>query len=121
MRTEIRWGSTYIVDRIEDMFMTGCADVYPREIEDILYELEKVSEAAVIDTRDDLRGQSSPQSLHEPMILLPLNRYGQRIPNDSKVTRFHNVSNSSIQFQRLRPARSIGLHFVKRLECPADD
>ena len=49
-------GHLYIVDRIEDMFMTGCADIYPREIEDILYELEKVSEAAVIDTRDDLRG-----------------------------------------------------------------
>lgn len=49
-------GHLFIVDRIQDMFMSGCADVYPREIEDVLYDLEKVSEAAIIDTRDDLRG-----------------------------------------------------------------
>ncbi|WP_266083229.1 class I adenylate-forming enzyme family protein [Haladaptatus caseinilyticus] len=46
----------FIVDRLEDMFTTGCADVYPREIEDTLYEIDQITGAAVIDTRDDLRG-----------------------------------------------------------------
>ncbi|MFC6962435.1 class I adenylate-forming enzyme family protein [Halocatena marina] len=49
-------GNLYIVDRREDMFTTGCANVYPRVIEDVLYELDHVSEAAIIDARDDLRG-----------------------------------------------------------------
>lgn len=46
----------FIVDRCEDMFTTGCANVYPREIEDTLYELDGVMGAAVIDARDDRRG-----------------------------------------------------------------
>lgn len=49
-------GYLFVVDRCEDMFTTGCANVYPREIEDVLYELDHVSEAAIIDTRDDRRG-----------------------------------------------------------------
>lgn len=49
-------GYLFIVDRREDMFTTGCATVYPREIEDILYDLDGIAEVAVIDTRDDLRG-----------------------------------------------------------------
>ena len=49
-------GHLFVVDRREDMFMTGCANVYPREIEDVLYEIDHVSGAAVIDARDDLRG-----------------------------------------------------------------
>lgn len=49
-------GYLFITDRREDMFTTGCANVYPREIEGILYDLEYISEAAVIDVRDELRG-----------------------------------------------------------------
>ncbi|MFC6838202.1 class I adenylate-forming enzyme family protein [Halomarina ordinaria] len=49
-------GHLFVVDRLEDMFTTGCADVSPREIEEALYELDAVGGAAVIDTRDDLKG-----------------------------------------------------------------
>lgn len=49
-------GNLFVVDRREDMFTTGCANVYPREIEEVLYEIEHLSEAAIIDTRDDRRG-----------------------------------------------------------------
>lgn len=49
-------GNLFVVDRREDMFTTGCANVSPRAIEDVLYGLDSVSEAAVIDTRDGLRG-----------------------------------------------------------------
>jgi acyl-CoA synthetase (AMP-forming)/AMP-acid ligase II len=49
-------GRLFVLDRREDMFTTGCADVFPREIEQVLYELDGVGGAAVIDGRDDLRG-----------------------------------------------------------------
>lgn len=49
-------GHLFVVDRREDMFTTGCANVFPREIEDVLYGIDGVAEAAVIDTSDDLRG-----------------------------------------------------------------
>ncbi|WP_368411808.1 AMP-binding enzyme [Haladaptatus halobius] len=47
--------SALFLHRLEDMFTTGCADVYPREIEETLYEIDQITGAAVIDTRDDLR------------------------------------------------------------------
>ncbi|WP_129116304.1 class I adenylate-forming enzyme family protein [Halegenticoccus tardaugens] len=49
-------GYLFVVDRLEDMFTTGCANVSPRKIEEALYELDAIGEAAVIDTRDDLKG-----------------------------------------------------------------
>lgn len=49
-------GHLYIVDRREDMFTTGCANVFPREIEAVLYEIDAVAEAAIIDVTDDLQG-----------------------------------------------------------------
>lgn len=49
-------GNLFVVDRREDMFTTGCANIYPRKIESVLYKLDHVSEAAIIDTKDDLRG-----------------------------------------------------------------
>jgi long-chain acyl-CoA synthetase len=49
-------GHLFVVDRRADMFTTGCANVFPREIEDVLYDLEGVAGAAVVDARDDRRG-----------------------------------------------------------------
>lgn len=49
-------GYLFVVDRLEDMFITGCANVSPRRIEEVLYDLDAIGEAAVIDTRDDLKG-----------------------------------------------------------------
>lgn len=41
-------GYLYIVDRIKDMIITGGENVYPREIEELLYTREEVQECAVI-------------------------------------------------------------------------
>lgn len=49
-------GFLFVVDRIEDMFTTGCGDISPREIEDIIYEIDSVQKVAIIDTTDDVRG-----------------------------------------------------------------
>ena len=41
-------GTLTVVDRIKDMFISGGENVYPSEIEDVLAELEEISQVAVI-------------------------------------------------------------------------
>jgi acyl-CoA synthetase (AMP-forming)/AMP-acid ligase II len=47
-------GFIYIVGRKKDMIITGGENVYPREIEEVLYRHPAVAEAAVIGVPDDL-------------------------------------------------------------------
>lgn len=51
-------GYLFIVDRLKDMIITSGENVYPREIEELIYGYEGVLEAAVIGVDDRLRGQS---------------------------------------------------------------
>jgi long-chain acyl-CoA synthetase len=51
-------GYIWIVDRKKDMIIVGGQNVYPREIEELLYSHPKVAEAAVIGISDDLRGEA---------------------------------------------------------------
>ena len=51
-------GYLFIVDRLKDMIITSGENVYPREIEELIYSYEGVLEAAVIGVDDKLRGQS---------------------------------------------------------------
>lgn len=51
-------GYIYIVDRKHDMIISGGFNVYPREVEDILFSYEKVLEAAVIGVPDDKWGEA---------------------------------------------------------------
>jgi len=50
-------GFYYIVDRSKDMIIRGGYNVYPREIEEVLYEHPDVAEAAVIGLPDALLGE----------------------------------------------------------------
>jgi long-chain acyl-CoA synthetase len=50
-------GYFYIVDRIKDMIDRGGYKVYPREVEEVLYEHPDVVEAAVVGFPDPLRGE----------------------------------------------------------------
>ena len=47
-------GYVYLVDRKKDMIVTGGENVYPREVEEVLYRHPAVAEAAVIGVPDDL-------------------------------------------------------------------
>jgi len=38
------------------MFTTGCGDIYPREIEAVIHEIDPVENVAIVDTRDEVRG-----------------------------------------------------------------
>jgi long-chain acyl-CoA synthetase len=51
-------GYFYILDRKKDVIIAGGFNIYPREVEDILYEHEAVKEAAVIGVKDDYRGET---------------------------------------------------------------
>ncbi|MHA6797424.1 long-chain-fatty-acid--CoA ligase (plasmid) [Pseudonocardia bannensis] len=51
-------GYLYIVDRKHDMIITGGANVYPREVEDVLYSHPAVAEAAVIGVPDQTWGET---------------------------------------------------------------
>lgn len=51
-------GYVYIVDRKHDMIISGGKNIYPREIEEVLYGHSSVLEAAVIGVPDDYWGES---------------------------------------------------------------
>jgi long-chain acyl-CoA synthetase len=50
-------GYFFIVDRSKDMIIRGGYNVYPREIEEVLYEHPAIREAAVIGVPDDMLGE----------------------------------------------------------------
>jgi long-chain acyl-CoA synthetase len=51
-------GYFYIVDRKKDMIVAGGYNVYPREIEEVLFEHEEVAEAVAIGIPDEYRGET---------------------------------------------------------------
>lgn len=51
-------GYFYIVDRKKDMIIAGGFNIYPREIEEVLYQHPKILEAAVIGAHDAYRGET---------------------------------------------------------------
>lgn len=50
-------GCIYIVDRYKDMYISGGENVYPAEVEQVIYQLEGVVEAAVIGVPDERWGE----------------------------------------------------------------
>lgn len=51
-------GYIFIVDRLKDLIITSGENIYPREIEEVLYAHPGIAEAAVIGLPDPLRGTS---------------------------------------------------------------
>jgi long-chain acyl-CoA synthetase len=51
-------GYFYIVDRKKDMIIAGGFNIYPREVEEVLFECPKIQEAAVIGVPDPYRGET---------------------------------------------------------------
>ncbi|MFQ5823804.1 MAG: long-chain fatty acid--CoA ligase [bacterium] len=51
-------GYFYIVDRKKDMIIAGGFNIFPREVEEVLFEHPKVMEAAVVGVPDEYRGET---------------------------------------------------------------
>ncbi|WP_457631637.1 long-chain-fatty-acid--CoA ligase [Oceanithermus sp.] len=51
-------GYFYIVDRKKDMIIAGGYNIYPREVEEVLYQHPAVKEAAVVGVPDAYRGET---------------------------------------------------------------
>jgi len=51
-------GMTFIVDRKKDLIIAGGYNIYPREVEEVLYEHPKVMEVAVAGVSDPYRGET---------------------------------------------------------------
>ncbi len=51
-------GFTFIVDRIKDLIICSGYNVYPRRIEEAIYEFPAVEEVTVIGVKDDYRGEA---------------------------------------------------------------
>jgi fatty-acyl-CoA synthase len=50
-------GYLYISDRLKDMIISGGENIYPAEIENLLYDIEGITGAAVIGVADDRWGE----------------------------------------------------------------
>lgn len=50
-------GHLYVVDRVKDMYISGGENVYPAEVEGVLFEHPAVAEAAVVGVPDDTWGE----------------------------------------------------------------
>lgn len=70
-------GYVFLVDRIKDVILCGGYNVYPRIIEEALYQHPDVAEAVVIGIPDPYRGQS-------PKAFVKLRAGGQATPEDLK-------------------------------------
>jgi long-chain acyl-CoA synthetase len=56
-------GYIFIVDRKNDMIIASGFNIYPREIEEVLYQSPPISEAAIIDIPDEYRGETVKVSI----------------------------------------------------------
>ena len=70
-------GCYWIVDRKKDMILRGGFNVYPREVEEVLYEHEDVVEAAVIGVPHESHGE-------EVKAVVALTEDGKASPEDLK-------------------------------------
>jgi len=51
-------GYLYIVDRKKDMILAGGYNIYPREIDEVLFEHPKILEACAVGVSDEYRGET---------------------------------------------------------------
>jgi long-chain acyl-CoA synthetase len=51
-------GYLYIVDRKKDMIIAGGFNIYPREVDEVLYQHDKIAEAVTVGVPDEYRGET---------------------------------------------------------------
>jgi acyl-CoA synthetase (AMP-forming)/AMP-acid ligase II len=72
-------GYVYILDRTKDMIISGGANVYPREVEEVLIQHPAVSEACVVGVPHEIWGEAV-----KALVVL---RHGETVTGE-ELTRF---------------------------------
>ena len=101
-------GYFFIVDRKKDLIIRGGYNVYPREVEEALYEHEDVAEVAVVGVpHDDLGEEVGAAVALKGGQTVERGRAARRSPRSgSPPTSTPATSGSSTSCPRARPARS---------------
>ena len=83
-------GFVYITDRKKDMIVTGGNNVYPRQIEEVIYENKEIEEACIIGIPDKLWGETvhlvavrKPDSIVTEDAIIDWSR--ERLPTDRRI------------------------------------
>ena len=98
-------GYLFLVDRIKDVILCSGYNVYPRMIEDAIYEHPAVDEAAVIGIPDEYRGQS-PKAF---VALKPGTSLNERDLMEFLAERLSKIElPSSIEFRDTLPKTMVG-------------
>jgi long-chain acyl-CoA synthetase len=86
-------GFFYVVDRKKDMIIAGGYNIYPREIEEVLYEHEKVQEVVVAGVPDPYRGETVKAYIvlkeHQKATIEEFNEYARQHLAAYKVPRIY--------------------------------
>jgi acyl-CoA synthetase (AMP-forming)/AMP-acid ligase II len=107
-------GYIYLMDRKEDMIITGGENVYPKETEDILYEHPAVQECAVVPVPDDKWGEC----VHAVVVL----KAGREAKEEElmgfcKNKLAHYKCPKSVEFWKELPKTSIGKIMRKEVKA----
>jgi long-chain acyl-CoA synthetase len=109
-------GYLFLVDRIKDLILCSGYNVYPRTIEDALYEHPSVAEAVVIGIPDPYRGQS-PKAF---VALHPGDIVSEEELTDFLSTRISKIEMpSQIEFRASLPKTMVGK--LSKKELVAED
>ena len=100
-------GFYYIVDRWKDMFISGGENVYPVEVENVIYQLDGVLETAVVAIAHEMWGEVGRAFVvAKPGACWTSTASSRTAARISPVTRFHERCDSSTSCLTMRPGRS---------------
>jgi long-chain acyl-CoA synthetase len=84
-------GYLFITDRKKDMLLVNGINVYPREIEELIYRFEGVKEAAVVGLKDERKGE-------QPVAFVALDE--EHVPDKSALINFLKSELASFKVPR---------------------
>jgi long-chain acyl-CoA synthetase len=106
-------GFLYIVDRKKDMILSGGFNVYPRNIEEAIYEHPGVEEVIVIGIPDSYRGESAKAFITLRPGASPFTLDELRGFLDDKLARYELPS--AVEFRDVLPKTAVGKLWKKPL------
>jgi len=105
-------GYFFVVDRKKDMIIAGGLNIYPREVEEVLYEHPDIAEAAVFGVPHDYRGETVKAVIvsksGQPLDEKELNKYCRKNLAAYKVPRIY-------EFREELPKTAIGKVLKRQL------